>query len=204
MAKIYIIDDHPLSQLAVKVVATSLSHEVVGMSGNGRDALNALKTVEADLVVVDIDIPAPNGLEVIKRLRALSYNGGILVLSTHNEQHFIDRARNAGTNGYISKSNHLDELEDAFKAILKGYEFFPRRQGPDISDVTEEGILKTLSNRELEVLAYLAKGESLMDIAEKLHVSNKSISTYKRRLMIKLGLDKALDLVDFAKRNKII
>lgn len=207
MEKIFIVDDHPVSQLAVKVTATANGHEVVGVCDNGRDALRALQSNQAELVVIDIDIPPPNGLEVIKRLRADGFTGGILVLSTHGEQHFIDRARSAGANGYISKDNDLDQLVDAFKAIYNGYEFFPRRAlgGAAPADkVSEEGALSMLSNRELEVLGYLAKGEALIDIAEKLHVSNKSISTYKRRIMTKLGLEKTVDLLDFARRNNVI
>ncbi|MEI2628500.1 response regulator transcription factor [Erwinia aphidicola] len=207
MAKIFIVDDHPVSQLAVKVTATANGHEVVGVCDNGRDALRALQSNQAELVVIDIDIPPPNGLEVIKRLRADGFTGGILVLSTHGEQHFIDRARSAGANGYISKDNDLDQLVDAFKAIYNGYDFFPRRalEGAAPADkVSEEGALSMLSNRELEVLGYLAKGEALIDIAEKLHVSNKSISTYKRRIMTKLGLEKTVDLLDFARRNNVV
>lgn len=206
MAKIFIVDDHPVSQLAVNVMATSNGHEVVGTCNNGRDALNELKQCQPDLIVIDIDIPPPNGLEVIKRLRAAQFPGGILVLSVHSEQHFIDRARSAGANGYISKNNDLDQLVDAFKAIHNGYEFFPRRQTaenlalPPYSDAESLG---TLSNRELEVLGYLAKGDLLVNIAEKLHVSNKSISTYKRRIMTKLGLNNSVDLIDFARRNNL-
>lgn len=206
MAKIFIVDDHPVSQLAVKVTATAQGHEVTGISDNGRDALNALKNHQVELVVIDIDIPPPNGLEVIKRLRGDGFSGGILVLSVHSEQHFIDRARSAGANGYISKNNDLDQLVDAFKAILNGYEFFPRRAAAEGSAAprSDEGAIGMLSNRELEVLGYLAKGEALVEIAEKLHVSNKSISTYKRRIMTKLGLSNTIDLIDFARRNHVI
>lgn len=207
MATIVIVDDHPVSQLAVKVVATSNGHEVIGTCSNGRDALKMLKDRRPDLVVIDIDIPPPNGLEVIKRLRAEAFSAGILVLSVHGEQHFIDRARSAGANGFISKNNDLEELVDAFKAIHNGYDFFPRRQGAEVKTdalMSEESAIGTLSNRELEVLGYLAKGEMLVDIAEKLHVSNKSVSTYKRRIMTKLGFSKTLELIEFARRNHIV
>lgn len=207
MAKIFIVDDHPVSQLAVRVIATANGHEVIGTCDNGQDALKSLKSHEAELVVIDIDIPPPNGLEVIKRLRADNYPGGILVLSSHHEQHFVDRARSAGANGFISKNNHLDELVDAFKAIHNGYEFFPRRASGETTTsmlMSDESAVGTLSNRELEVLGFLAKGELLVDIAEKLHVSNKSISTYKRRIMTKLGLTTTVDLIDFARRNKVV
>lgn len=206
MSKIYIVDDHPVSQLAVKVVATEQGHEVMGIADNGQDAISALRVNQADLAVIDIDIPPPNGLDVIKRIRSDGFNGGVLVLTTHTDQHFVDRARSAGANGYISKINDLDELADAFKAILKGYEYFPKRQHPAATSSlqTEEQQISTLSNRELEVLGYIARGEMLVDIAEKLHVSNKSVSTYKRRIMAKLGLSKTLEMVEFAKRNHLI
>ena len=202
MSKIFIVDDHPVSQLAVNVVVTQAGHEVVGTASNGRDAIMALRENQADLAVVDIDIPPPNGLDVIKRVRGEGYTGGILVLSVHDDRHFIERARQAGANGYISKINHLDELSDAVKAVLKGYEFFPVSQQP-VNTESEDQQLSTLSNRELEVLGYIARGERLIDISEKLHVSNKSISTYKRRIMTKLGLSKTQEMVEFARRHHL-
>lgn len=207
MSRIFIVDDHPVSQLAVKVIATSQGHEVIGTVDNGREAIAALKRGEVDLAVIDIDIPPPNGLDVIKRVRAEGYAGGILVLSAHADRHFIDRARQAGANGYISKLNHLDELADALKAILNGYEFFPKRDiGAPLPTecASEEAQLRLLSNRELEVLGFIARGDMLIDIAEKLHVSNKSISTYKRRIMTKLGLSKTLEMVEFARRHNLV
>lgn len=202
MSKIFIVDDHPVSQLAVNVIATGLGHQILGTADNGREAINGLKSNEADLAVIDIDIPPPNGLDVIKRVRTEGFSGGILVLSAHGDQHFIDRAREAGANGYISKLNNLDELADGLKAILNGYEFFPKRQTPAPTQ-SEEAQLSTLSNRELEVLAYIARGEMLIDIAQKLHVSNKSVSTYKRRIMTKLGLSKTLEMIEFARRHHL-
>lgn len=206
MKKIFIVDDHPVSQLAVNVVATGNGYEVAGTSDNGRDALLSLRTVIADLVVIDIDIPPPNGLEVIKRLRDEGFAGGILVLTAHNDQHFVDRARTAGANGFISKNNQLDQLADAFKAVINGYEFFPQRQNHATAVAplqSEQELLSLLSNREVQVLGYIARGEMLVDIAEKLHVSNKSVSTYKRRIMSKLGFSKTLEIIEFAKRNHL-
>lgn len=207
MSKIYIVDDHPVSQLAVRVVAENNGYEVAGVSDNGRDAINALRdNAEVALVVIDIEIPPPNGLEVIKRLRQQGFSGGILVLTGYNDSHFVDRARRAGANGFISKNNHLDQLVDAFKAILSGYEFFPQRpQAVNVSAgvQSESELLGTLSNRELEVLGLISRGEMLIDIAAQLHVSNKSISTYKRRIMVKLGFSKTLEMIEFAKRNNL-
>ncbi|WP_455851829.1 response regulator [Pantoea endophytica] len=206
MSTIFIVDDHPVSQLAVKVVATSFGHEVIGICDNGQQALASLRTNNAELVVIDIDIPPPNGLEVIKRLRQEGFTGGFLVLSAQDDRHYVDRARSAGANGFISKNNHLDELEYAFKAILHGYDFFPRQSqaaGVAAQLPSEAELLATLSDRELEVLSYIARGEMLIDIAEKLHVSNKSISTYKRRVMAKLGCEKTLDIIEFARRNNL-
>ncbi|AJZ89310.1 hypothetical protein VW41_09805 [Klebsiella michiganensis] len=207
MSKIYIVDDHPVSQLAVRVVAENNGYEVAGVSDNGRDAINALReNAEVALVVIDIEIPPPNGLEVIKRLRQHGFSGGILVLTGYNDSHFVDRARRAGANGFISKNNHLDQLVDAIKAILSGYEFFPQRPqtgNTSASVQSESELLGTLSNRELEVLGLISRGEMLIDIAAQLHVSNKSISTYKRRIMAKLGFSKTLEMIEFAKRNNL-
>jgi two-component system response regulator EvgA len=93
MSTIFIVDDHPVSQLAVQVVANGKGYDVVGTCDNGHDALVYLRNHRPDLVVIDIDIPPPDGLEVIKRLREENYPGGIIVLTTHSDQHFVDRVR---------------------------------------------------------------------------------------------------------------
>jgi two-component system response regulator EvgA len=206
MSKIFIVDDHPVSLLAVRVLAEGQGHEIIGTSDNGRDAITALRSSPAELAVIDIDIPPPNGLEVIQRIRQEGFTGGVLVLSAHSERHFIDRARSAGANGYISKNHHLDQLTDAFKAIINGFEYFPLRlqqNSPPPDILPENELLSLLSNRELQVLGFIARGELLVNIAEKLHVSNKSVSTYKRRIMAKLGFSKTLDMIEFAKRNNL-
>ncbi|WP_455865441.1 response regulator [Pantoea agglomerans] len=206
MSNIFIVDDHPVSQYAVNAIATGCGHQVVGICNNGQEAISGIRSNKADLLVIDIDIPPPNGLDVIKRVRQDGFSGGILVLTSHDDRHFVDRARSAGANGFISKNNHLDELEDAFKAILRGYDYFPRQaQGSSpATQLPDDELIATLSDREVEVLSYLAKGEMLIDIAAKLHISNKSVSTYKRRIMTKLGCENTLDIVDFARRNKLL
>lgn len=206
MATVLIIDDHPLARIAVRMLLEKDGHKVVAEVDNGLDALRRVRELSPEMITVDLDIPGLGGIELIERLRTGSYQGGILVLTARDDEHYLQRCVNAGADGFVGKKNNLEELTDATRAVLRGYGYFPlnrRESAKTRVPVLRDSAVETLSNRELQVLQYLARGNKVMDIAQKMHISNKTVSTYKTRILTKLELHTTLDLVDFARRHNL-
>ena len=206
MANILIVDDHPMARLAIRMLLEKEKHTIVAESGNGMEALKLTQNIQPDIMVIDLDIPGLSGVELIEKLRKGGFLGRLLVLTGRDDDHYLSRSIAIGADGFVSKGNNLDELRDAVRAVSRGYSYFPLPRDPAagaIAPAAASEVIKTLSGRELQVLRYLAQGIKIMDIAQKMHVSNKTISTYKSRLFAKLGIDSSLKLIDFARRHNL-
>lgn len=208
MYKALVVDDHPVVRLAVGMLLQRGDIEVVGETGNGLDAVQLAKSLRPDIVILDISIPKLDGLEVISRLRLMDFHVKVLVLTSQSAASFSARCREAGASGFITKTEELSDLLDAIKAIRAGYTYFPH--DPLISrpansrQQNEVAQLASLSDREMMVLIYLAKGWTNMQIADELMLSNKTISTYKTRLLHKLQATTLVDLIELAKRHALV
>lgn len=123
MNSVLIVDDHPVARLAVRMLLEKDGMTVIGETDDGLKALQQARQLLPDLVIVDIDIPTINGINVVQRLRANDFKGGILVLTGKDDDHYIKRCAGAGADGFISKRNNLTELHDAIHAIKSGYGF---------------------------------------------------------------------------------
>lgn len=208
MRKAIIVDDHPFIRSSVKMLLQQEHFEVVGEADNGADALQLVREHAPALVVLDITMPKLDGLGVIARISNLGMPCKVLVLTSQSAQFYSMRCMKAGAAGFISKTNGLDELVKAIKAIMDGYTFFPnlatssvRRSDAETSDLE---LIQTLSDRELTILQQLAQGMSNKEIGDSMLLSNKTISTYKTRLIEKLNVKSVVYLADFAKRNDLI
>lgn len=201
MKRIMIIDDHPIIRGTIaSVLRADPELELVGECGDGEDGLRMVLTVCPDLVILDLDLPRLDGLSMIRRIRAQNLKTCILVLSAKPEHVMASYTRNAGANGYVSKGREISELITALKTVLFGYDCFP----VDTTDPASESGLKSLSTREVEVLQHLARGASNRDIASRLFLSDKTVSTYKGRIQEKLGLSSLAALIEFASLHKLI
>lgn len=207
MSKILIVDDHPVVQLAVRFLLEREGHTVVAEANNGIDAFNLAKELVPDLVILDLTLPKLDGLEVISRIRAINKQIGVLVLTSHSPIHFALRCKMAGATGFVWKEDNLTDLVGGVKAVLSGYTYFPNfiamNTHYDSTELSEAKLLGSLSNREITVLEYLAKGMQNKDIAERILIGEKTVSTYKTRLLLKLNMRTLLELIEFAKRNGI-
>lgn len=206
MANIAIIDDHPVARLAIRMLLEKDEHSIVLEADDGLQGLNLIRTRQPDMVIVDLDIPTMSGVEVIEKLRAAGFSGGILVLTGRDDAHFLSRCQQIGADGFVSKRNNLEELGDAVKAILRGYSYFPRKRSDGSAlktDDQETTALTQLSSRELQVLRYLAQGLRLVDISRQMHISNKTVSTYRNRIMEKLDISDLPALLNFARRHHL-
>jgi two-component system, NarL family, response regulator, fimbrial Z protein, FimZ len=201
MKRIVIIDDHPMIRGTIAAVMRADPElVVVGESGDGEDGLAMVLAERPDLVILDLDLPRLDGLSMLRRIRAHDDQMRILVLSAKPEQVMAAHTRLAGANGYVGKSREIGELLTAARSVLFGYDCFPA----EIVQTGKEGGLEWLSPREVEVLQYLVRGVTNKDIAERLFLSDKTVSTYKTRLREKLGLSSLAGLIEFASFHKLI
>lgn len=205
--KILIVDDHPVVVLALKIILEQSGFEVIAETNNGVDALKLIKELSPDAVILDIGIPQLDGLEVIERSRNLVKSPPILVLTAQPSDHFVSRCIQAGASGFVSKQKDMKEVTGALKAILTGHSYFPIVNNSNIiskSSQNEAELIKKLSTREMAVLQQLAIGLSNKEIAERMLLSNKTISTYKTRLLEKLNAKTLVDIIEIAKRQQLI
>jgi two-component system response regulator FimZ (fimbrial Z protein) len=201
MKRIVIIDDHPIIRGTIaSVLHADPELELVGACGDGEEGLAMVFAESPDLVIIDLDLPRLDGLSLIRRIRDKNTKICILVLSAKPEHIMAGYARSAGANGYVGKGREISELLTALKTVLFGYDCFPA----DSAEAEAVSGLSALSAREVEVLQYLARGVSNRDIAGRLSLSDKTVSTYKSRIQEKLGLSSLAGLIEFATSHRLV
>ncbi|MCS3417442.1 two-component system response regulator EvgA [Pseudomonas sp. BIGb0450] len=210
MNKVLIVDDHPVIRLAVRMLMERHSYEVVAETDNGVDALQLAREHMPDIVILDIGIPKLDGLEVICRLSSTkqAHPFKVLVLTSQAPGHFSMRCMQAGAAGYVCKQQDLTELLSAVKAVLCGYSYFPNQALNSVrstmGNASESDMVERLSGREMMVLQQLARGKTNKEIADGMFLSNKTVSTYKTRSLLKLNARSLVDLIELAQRNGLV
>jgi len=206
MSRFIVVDDHPLARTAIRALLEKNGHEVVAETAEGNEALSLTLALAPDMLIIDIDINNIDGLEVINTLRSQRNFTPAIVMSGKNADYYAQRSAKSGANGFISKKNNLSDLNIAIEAVKNGYGYFPlRNHSTELlqDSASDAERIKTLSVREFQVLQYLAQGMEVSAIAIRIKISSKTISTYKSRLMDKLGLKTRTELLDFVRRNQI-
>lgn len=208
MNSVFIIDDHPVIRMAIRMLLENENYEIVGETDNGVDAMQMVRECMPDLIILDISIPKLDGLEVLARFNAMDLPSKILVLTAQAPSLFAIRCMQSGAAGYVCKQEDLSELVSSVKAVLSGYNYFPSQalgalSGQD-GDPNELERFKLVNDRELMVLQLFAQGRSNKEIAKGMFLSNKTVSTYKTRLMQKLKAKSLVELIEMAKRNSLV
>lgn len=208
MIRVLIADDHAIVRSGLmQIIATTLDITTVGEATRGEEIPGQLAAVAADLLLLDMAMPGLSGIALIRHLRDSGINLPILVLSMHNEGQIVDRALKAGANGYVTKGSEPEVLLEGIRRVTGGQRFIdPALQArPHSATQREPGGAPhlALSERERQVLEGIAAGLPLGDIAERLHLSPKTVSTHKMRLMEKLGIDNNADLLRYAIRHEL-
>lgn len=208
MARILIADDHAVVRMAVRLLLETAGHEIVGETGSGIDVIALVRELTPDLIILDIDLPQLDGLAVLQRLCSEGAGCKVVVFSGLQADRYAVRCSRAGASGFVGKDSDLNELLSAVQIVLAGYTLFPTTDFSSVDGssrlASEEALVKTLSDRELTVLRGLARGNRIKDIARELMLSEKTTSTYKARLIVKLQVGNFLELVELAKRNGLI
>ena len=206
MLKILTIDDHEVVRRGIKEMFTEES-ATFGEARSGAEALALVRKQQWDIAVLDISLDGRNGLEVLTELKQLRPRMPVLILSMHAEEQYAVRAFKTGASGYINKASSGEELRQAILKIINGGQYV----GPALA---EKMVLQlsqpakvpheSLSNRELEVLCSIASGKTVKEIAVYLSLSDKTISTYRRRILDKMDMRTNAELTHYAIRNGLV
>ncbi|OZY42736.1 DNA-binding response regulator [Pseudomonas fragi] len=208
MSTVFIVDDHPVIRLALRMLLEHEGYEIVGETDNGVDAMQMIRECAPDLIILDISIPKLDGLEVLSRFSSINSTLKTLVLTSQSPTLFAMRCMQSGAAGYVCKQEELSELVSAIKAVFSGYNYFPSQaltsEINDHNNLPEIELFKLVNDRELMVLKLFAQGKTNKEIAAGMFLSNKTVSTYKKRLMQKLKANSLVELIELAKRNGLV
>ena len=208
---VFVVDDHPLLRQGLALMINREPDLMV--CGEAEEAQTALKEICArkpDILIVDISLKGPDGLDLLKNLRALHPDLPVLVLSMHDESIYAERALRARANGYIMKQEATEKVLVAIRRILAGEIYLSERMANKLlhqyvsgASWKENSRLSVLSDRELEVFRQIGEGYSTRQIAENLHLSIKTVETYQAHIKEKLSLRTGRELVQHAIQSKI-
>ncbi len=209
MIRILVADDHAVVRQGVKQILADVSDMTVkDESQNGPETLKKVMEQEFDVVLLDISMPGRSGLEVLEDIKAQRPKLSVLILSMHPEEQYAVRALKAGASGYLTKASAPQELIGAIRKVAGGGKYVTASLAEKLADQLEADKEKMphelLSNREHQVMLMLAAGKSVSDIADELCLSVKTISTYRTRVMAKMGMRKNAELTLYAVHNKLI
>lgn len=209
MTRILIADDHTLVREGLKqILATVTDLVVTGEAIDGDQALARVREAQYDVVLLDMSMPGLSGIDLIKRLKLESPKLKILVLSMHGEQQYAVRAYKAGASGYLTKDTASAQLVAAIRKLAAGGVYISAAGAEQLaigamghdSDLPH----RALSDREFEVFRLVVAGTSMTDIAESLHLSVKTVSTHKTRILQKMNMGSTAELVRYAMENHLL
>jgi DNA-binding NarL/FixJ family response regulator len=206
-AKVLIVDDHPAVREALVLrISRQPDLEVCGEAADMSEALRLVAHTLPDLAVIDISLKTGNGIDLIKRIKDRNDSVRMLVWSMHSESLYAERALRAGALGYINKDQATDKIVEAIRRVLEGKVYLSdamaermlrRSVGSGRKEVTRAP-LDALADRELEVFRLIGQGVKTAEIAERLHLSVKTVETYRDRIRQKLDLSDGTELAHFA------
>lgn len=209
MIRLLMAEDHALLRSGLKkILAANPAITVVGEAVHGGEVLELVRTLELDLVLLDLNMPGLSGPDLISRLRAMKPMLPILVLTMHNAAQIATRALKAGANGFMTKDSEPEMLLAAIDKVARGGKFI----APEVAEQmafestgqTGGAAHQKLTNREMDVFRGLTRGASLNDIAADMCISSKTVSTHKARLMEKLQASNTADLVLYAVEHDLL
>ncbi len=204
---VVLVDDHAVVRAGLKaVLSTARDIKVIGEGNSGKDAISLAQRLDPDVIVMDLSMGEMDGMEATKQLKAKEARSKILILTMHAEDSYLVPLLEAGVSGYLVKSAADRELIDAVRAVAHGDVYMQPSAARTLAQriqrkaehADERTKFEKLTEREQNVLRYVARGFSAPEIGEKLFISPKTVDTYKQRINEKLGLAHRSDYVDFA------
>ena len=205
MIRVLIADDHNIVRDGLKrILAATSDLQVTGEAAGGDETLALVKANDYDVVMLDMSMPGLSGIDLIKRLKLEKPKLKILVLSMHGESQYAARALKAGAAGYLNKDSAAEALLGALRKIAAGGVHIGEAAASSLLQAGDKPPHETLSDREFEVMRLLVEGLGPTEIGERLHLSVKTVSTHKTRILDKLNLGSTAELVRYAMEHRLV
>jgi DNA-binding NarL/FixJ family response regulator len=204
--KIILVDDHAIVLDGLKSLLSKIENvEITAIATNGQDGLQQLKLTKADLVITDLNMPGMDGLEFIKTIRNEYPPTKIIVLSLHDEPHFIRNIMKQRVQGYILKNDASSELVEAVERVLEGKTFFSSKINQVLMEQFDEpGADKLLTDRELQIIKLIVQECSNKQIAEQLFISERTVETHRKNIFRKTETKNIVGLIKYVYNNNLV
>ena len=207
--RIIVADDHAIFREGLKqVIDTTVDMTVVDEASNGQELLSKIQVNDYDIVILDITMTGRNGLDVLVELKNIKPKLPVLVMSMHPEEQFALRAYKSGASGYLHKSNPSTELLDALHKISLGKKYVSPALAESLvtglSDVSQQDLQHSLSNREYQVMCLIGSGKPVGKISDELALSVKTVSTYRAHILRKLNMKNNAELTRYVIENQLL
>lgn len=206
---ILIVDDHDIVRIGFKQILSEHSRfKVAGEASSAAEALDHLRSGKFDIILLDLSLPDGSGIDVLRRVKAQYPETKVLVLSSFSEEQYGINMLRAGAAGFLSKTCTSDELVKAIDTVAVGRKYVSAKLADLLADglssPADKPLHEQLSEREFQIFCHLAEGKTVSDISEALFISVKTVSTYRARLMEKMGLKTNSELTYYAVKNGLI
>jgi two-component system invasion response regulator UvrY len=207
--KILIVDDHAIVRKGlVQLLHEEFPGSQVVEVANSHEALKEIRKQIWDVILLDISMPGRNGIEILKQIKAEGINAPVLMLSMHPEEQYAIRALKAGASGFVNKESATEELLAAIHKVISGRKYISPLVAEKLAETLGEKSNKpaheSLSDREMQVLQLIASGKTVSEIAEEISLSVNTISTYRTRILEKLGLNNNAEITRYAIDNNMV
>ena len=209
MIRVVLADDHGIVREGLRQLLRSADDfEVVGEARDGHEVMQRVRELEFDVLLLDMSMPGRSGIELVKQVKAEKPRLRILVLSMHEEHQYAVRAIRAGASGYLTKEGVSSQFVAALKKVASGGAYISAAVAEQLALANMPGNTalphESLSDREFQVFQLLADGKSITDIAERLSLSVKTVSTHKSNIMHKMGLETTGELIRYALAHQLV
>ncbi len=208
--RVMITDDHKMVREGIKqLLELNDSISVVGMASDGDECISVLESKKPDLLLLDINMPGKNGLEIIEEIKKLNFNVKIILLTVHNEVDYLLKAVEIGADGYVLKDSGSAELVNAIEIVMSGESYIqpdmiPMLNSKMIAKNSDKEKMKNLTKRELEVLVLVSEGMFNKEIADKLSISERTVKNHISSIFKKIDVADRTQAAVFAIRNNLI
>lgn len=206
--KILIVDDHAIVRKGlIQILLEEFPQSEITEISNGTEAMSAVHKQIWDLILMDISMPGRNGIEVLKQIRSEKIKAPVLILSMHSEEQYAVRSLRAGASGFLNKESATDELLIAVHRVLSGRKYITDSVAEILAENSTENSDKLphelLSDREMQVLQFIAAGKTVSEIAKEISLSVNTISTYRSRILEKMNLQNNSELTRYVFENEL-